>query len=99
MSCCKSQACRLGEFPKRKPCQTSEIRKPGTKSSSLAIGVSAFCWAMVRLALTKPSTHRGFRHLGRASCAPRRARDTESARHDRSPDTQSVVHSEYAAKA
>src|ERR1700730_5676335 len=43
--------------------------------------------------------HHGFRLPEKASCAPRRARDTGRARHDRSPDIQSAVHSESAAKA
>src|SRR5271169_2948345 len=98
MSCCKSQACRLGEFASE---NTANLRYSKTKNEEFVPGDWRFgiLLAMVYLASQNPAPHRGFRHLGRASCAPRRARDTGKARHDRSPDTQSVVHSECAAKA
>src|SRR5260370_16169850 len=70
----------------------------GTERSSLAIGVSTVCWRWFA-SLPNSALHRSFRHPKITSCAPRRVRDTGTARHDQSPDTKQVVHLECAAKA
>src|SRR6266852_3486979 len=57
--------------------------------------LSTVCWR----SCPNSAFHRRFRHPRRPSCAPQRVRDTGTARHDRRPDTQSVVHLECAAKA
>src|SRR5882724_13034785 len=59
----------------------------GTEHSSLAIGVSTVCRRWFA-SLPHSALHRSFRHPRRPPCAPRRVRDTGTARRVQSPDTK-----------